>query len=92
MQLTGTARSDAPITVEDLRLSKFLELISDQLAFNVEGRILAVLPKTSTVAAIDSKVRVDTEDKWLAILKHWQTWRRKTCEFVVEAEELEAQD
>ncbi|OAK95878.1 hypothetical protein IQ06DRAFT_56222 [Phaeosphaeriaceae sp. SRC1lsM3a] len=89
-QLTIDAHSGPP-TVDDLMLDRFLQVVSDQVGFKVEGRISAVLPKFYAVAPINSRIDVGSEGQWMAVLKAWQTMRRKTCEFVVEAGEADAE-
>jgi len=72
-------------SVDSLSYETFLSLVSQQMGFNVQGRISAVLPKFHAVAPFDSLVGLASEATWRAVLQAWQNTRRRTCELVVEA-------
>jgi hypothetical protein len=88
-QLLPASQQSDPVTVNDLSFDKFLTLASQELGFDVRGRISAVLPKFHIIAPYDSIVELNSEVKWKAVLQAWQTTRRKMCEFVVDREAME---
>jgi hypothetical protein len=86
-QLLDQSSATSP-SIKDLSLDTFLALVSARVGFDVRGRISAVVPKHYRIAPIDMKVKVASNENWLAVLQVWQNTRRKTCEFVVERIEI----
>jgi hypothetical protein len=60
--------------------------VSEQIVFNVKGRIHAVISKelASAFVANDVMIKLGGEDQWRAVLQLWQNAERKAGEFVVE--------
>jgi hypothetical protein len=63
----------------------FPQKLSEQIGFNVKGRIHAVVPKELASAFVtnDVMIKLGGEDQWRAVLQLWQNAERKTGEFVV---------
>ncbi|KAF2833960.1 hypothetical protein CC86DRAFT_365710 [Ophiobolus disseminans] len=89
-QLVTAPRPNGQPFVDNLSFGTFLTLVSEQVGFNVQGRIRAVVPRFHAIAPIDSLVELRSEVTWRAVLQVWQNTRRKTCEFVVEAQVADA--
>ncbi|KAF2035493.1 hypothetical protein EK21DRAFT_107019 [Setomelanomma holmii] len=85
-QLLPQAQQHGDVSVESLSYETFITLVSQQLGLDVRGRISGVVPKFYAIAPHDSKIEIRSEATWKAVLQAWQNTRRKTCEFVVEAE------
>jgi hypothetical protein len=69
---------------------KFLQLVSEQVEFNVRVRISAVMPKMyTTFAPIDCKINVSSDEQWRAVLQAWNDMWQKACHPVVETEVLD---
>jgi hypothetical protein len=60
-----------------LSFDLFIQHVSEQVGFNVRGRLSAVMPKSNTV-------KVRREEIWWAVLQAWENMCRRTGEFVVE--------
>jgi hypothetical protein len=62
----------------------FIRLVSEQVGFNVYGRLSALLPRSHRAVPIDTLVKVRGEQVWMSVLQAWENSRRGTGEFVVE--------
>jgi hypothetical protein len=90
LQLTTVTHPGAYVTVDDLSFDVFVQLVSEQVGFDVRGRISAVMPKMFTqFAPIDCKVSVSSDEHWRAVLQAWHDMWQKACHFVIEAEAVE---
>jgi hypothetical protein len=85
-QLLTQTQQHEDVSVESLSYDMFITLVSQQVGFDVQGRISGVVPKFHAIAPIDMTVEIPEEATWRAVLQAWQNTRRKTCEFVVKAE------
>jgi hypothetical protein len=85
-QLLTQTQQHEDVSVESLSYDMFITLVSQQVGFDVRGRISGVVPKFHAIAPIDMTVEIGEEATWRAVLQAWQNTRRKTCEFVVKAE------
>ncbi|KAI8934242.1 hypothetical protein NX059_008988 [Plenodomus lindquistii] len=87
-QLASAARRESGSTLElqDMDYRTFLDMVSSQVGFEVEGRIEAVIPKVlgTSVVNSDAFVKLEGEEEWLAVLQMWTNARRRTCEFIVD--------
>tara|TARA_R110002003_G_scaffold448_12_gene19896 strand:- start:3294 stop:4556 length:1263 start_codon:yes stop_codon:yes gene_type:complete len=89
-QLLTETQQNEDVSVESLSYDMFITLVSQQVGFDVRGRISGVVPKFHAIAPIDMTVEIGEEATWRAVLQAWQNTRRKTCEFVVKADGVEA--
>jgi hypothetical protein len=62
----------------------FIRLVSEQVGFNVHGRLSALLPRSHRAVPIDTLVKVHGVEVWMSVLQAWENSRRGTGEFVVE--------
>lgn len=86
-QLDVDHRHGTPIFMENIDYGMFIDIVSRQVGFNVEGRISAVVQSTSDIPPVPTDVLVKlTSEEWMAVMQIWTNAEKDTCEFVVEAE------